>query len=81
MCKVQQASENECQHCYFNLDVYRNTMKENNFIEVPGRGYIAERRREHRRNSFTVRREVIRMGVSSDRRVMVDRRGVGAWSI
>lgn len=79
MCKVQQENENECQHCYFNLDVYRNTMKKNNFIEVVGKGYIAERRKEHRRNNVTVRREAIRMGESSDRRLKSDRRaGWGA---
>ena len=82
MCKVQQENENECQHCYFNLEVYRNTMKENNFIEVIGKGYIAERRKEHRRNSVTVRREVIRMGENSDRRQNNDRRaGWGATAV
>lgn len=74
MCKVQQESQNECQHCYFNLEVYRNTMKKNDFIEVSAKGYIAERRKEHRRDNATVRREVIRMGENSDRRLNNNRR-------
>ena len=80
MCKVLQENHNECEHCYFNLEVYRKTMKKNNFIEVKGKGYIAERRKNHRRNNTIVRREEIRMGEYSDRRANSERRkDMGAW--
>ena len=80
MCKVLQENKNECEHCYFNLETYRNTMKKNNFIEVKGVGYIAERRKEHRRSNASARREVIRMGEHSDRRANKERRkATGVW--
>ncbi len=72
-CQVQQANKNECEHCSYDLKIYREIMKKKNLIEKPGEGYYPERRDEHRRNNST-RREMLRMEKKSDRREQDERR-------
>jgi len=72
-CQIQQTNKNECEHCNYNLEVYRENMKKKNLIERPGEGYFPERRNMHRRSNAT-RREMLRMEKKSDRRVQEERR-------
>ena len=72
-CKVQQANKNECEHCSYNLKIYRESMKKKNYIERPGEGYFPERRDQYRRGNAT-RREMLRMEKISDRRGQEERR-------
>lgn len=72
-CQLQQTSKNICEHCNCNLETYRGNMELKGFIESPDAGYIQDRRIMHRR-SDKVRRETLRMGNNSDRRIPEERR-------
>ena len=72
-CELQQANKHKCDHCNYNLDSYRDSMKEKGFAERPGEGYFKERRGTHRRSN-KVRREKVRLGKNSDRRSQEERR-------
>jgi hypothetical protein len=72
-CQLQQENKTECEHCNYNLKIYRESMKEKGFIERPGVGYFPDRRSMHRR-SPVVRREELRMGLYSDRRLQEEQR-------
>jgi len=72
-CQVQQANKKKCEHCNYDLEIYRESMEKKNLIERPGEGYFPERRDEHRRNN-AARREMLRMEKKSDRREQDERR-------
>lgn len=72
-CQLQQKNKSNCEHCGYNIEMYRESMKEKGFIERLGIGYFPDRRSIHRR-SREVRREELRMGLNSDRRLQEERR-------
>jgi hypothetical protein len=72
-CQLSQSSKNICEYCNGNIEIYRDKMKLNGFIEIFGVGYIQERRMMHRRSS-AIRREELRLENNSDRRIPEERR-------
>lgn len=62
-----------CNHCGFNLLEYRLKMRSKGFVELPGGGFVEERRALGERRDGTDRRDGVRF--EDDRRSRNDRRG------